>query len=169
MIYMTGNDAVLQISDTEKTNLGDYLKNGGFLYAEEIRQSDAENGLDNKEAGVSGTPFDRQFKALLKDPKVLGGQGGRWRKIPKNAPIYSSYFDFPDGPPMNGARRGNVFALEALELRGRTAVVFSDLNISWFWGNRDADGRDRNLQFGTNLVVFALTKQFAGRPLPVGR
>ena len=37
MIYMTGNAAVLQISDTEKTNLGDYLKNGGFLYAEEIR------------------------------------------------------------------------------------------------------------------------------------
>ena len=57
MIYMTGNDAVLQIGDTEKTNLGDYLKNGGFLYAEEIRQSDAENGLDGKGTGVQGNAF----------------------------------------------------------------------------------------------------------------
>ena len=122
MLYMTGSDGVVRLSDAEKQGLAQYLR-----------------------------------------------QGGRWRKSPKNDPSYSSSFDFPDGPPMNGARRGNVFALEALELRGRTTVVFSDLNISWFWGNRDADGRDRNLQFGTNLVVFALTKQFAGRPLPVGR
>ena len=167
MLYMTGSDGVVRLSDAEKQGLAQYLRQGGFLYAEDILPLETNSRTLN--AGITGTPFDRQFKALLKDPKVLGGQGGRWRRIPKNDPIYSSYFDFPDGPPMNGARRGNVFALEALELRGRTTVVFSDLNISWFWGNRDADGRDRNLQFGTNLVVFALTKQFAGRPLPVGR
>jgi len=167
MLYMTGSDGALRLNDAEKQGLAQYLRQGGFLYAEDIMP--LETNIRTLNGGVAGTPFDRQFKALLKDPKVLSNQGGRWRKIPKNDPIYSSYFDFPDGPPMNGAPYGNVFALEALELRGRTAVVFSDLNISWFWGNRDADGRDRNLQFGTNLVVFALTKQFAGRPLPVGR
>jgi len=158
MIYMTGNDAVLQISDTEKTNLGDYLKNGGFLYAEEIRQSDAENGLDNKEAGVSGTPFDRQFKALMKDPQVLGSDGSKWQKVPKSHPLYYSFWDFPDGPPMGGAPGGNVFDLEMLELRGRVAVVFSDLNVSWYWGDPLADARERGLQFGVNLIVYALTQ-----------
>ena len=158
MIYMTGNDAVLQISETEKTNLGDYLKNGGFLYAEEIRQSDAENGLDNKEAGVSGTPFDRQFKALMKDPQVLGSDGSKWQKVPKSHPLYYSFWDFPDGPPMGGAPGGNVFDLEMLELRGRVAVVFSDLNVSWYWGDPLADARERGLQFGVNLIVYALTQ-----------
>jgi len=158
MIYMTGNDAVLQISDTEKTNLGDYLKNGGFLYAEEIRQSDAENGLDGKEAGVSGTPFDRQFKALMKDPQVLGSDGSKWQKVPKSHPLYYSFWDFPDGPPMGGAPGGNVFDLEMLELRGRVAVVFSDLNVSWYWGDPLADARERGLQFGVNLIVYSLTQ-----------
>ena len=35
--------------------------------------------------------------------------------------------------------------------------------------NTDAEGRDRSLQFGTNLVVFALAKKLAGRPLPIRR
>ena len=158
MIYVTGNDAVLQISDTEKTNLGEYLKNGGFLYAEEIRQSDAENGLDGREAGVSGTPFDRQFKALMKDGQVLGSDGSKWQKVPKSHPLYYSFWDFPDGPPMGGAPGGNVFDLEMLELRGRVAVVFSDLNVSWYWGDPLADARERGLQFGVNLIVYALTQ-----------
>ena len=158
MLYVTGNDAVLQISDTEKANLGEYLKNGGFLYAEEIRQSDADNGLAGKEAGVSGTPFDRQFKALMKNPQVLGSDGSKWQKVPKSHPLYYSFWDFPDGPPMGGAPAGNVFDLEMLELRGRVAVVFSDLNISWYWGDPLADARERGLQFGVNLIVFALTQ-----------
>ena len=158
LLYMTGNDAVLQISDTEKTNLGEYLKNGGFLYAEEIRQADADSKLEGKEAGVSGTPFDRQFKALMKDPLVLGSDGSKWQKMPKSHALYYSFWDFPDGPPMGGAPAGNVFDLEMLELRGRVAVVFSDLNISYYWGDPLADARERGLQFGVNLIVFALTQ-----------
>lgn len=158
-LYMTGGaNVVMQISDTEKTSLGDYLRAGGFLYAEDIRQSDAETGLEGKSAGVEGSPFDRQFKALVKDGKVLGSDGDKWQKIPKSHPLYFSFYDFPDGPPMGGAQGGNVFDLEMLELRGRVAVVFSDLNISWYWGDPLSDARERGLQFGVNLIVFALTQ-----------
>ena len=158
-LYMTGGgNVVMQISDTEKSNLGDYLRAGGFLYAEDIRQSDATNGLDGKNAGVEGSPFDRQFKALAKDPKVLGSDGNKWQKIPKTHGLYFSFYDFPDGPPMGGAQGGNVFNLEMLELRGRVAVIFSDLNISWYWGDPLSDARERGLQFGVNLIVFALTQ-----------
>lgn len=166
MLYMTGYNGVMRISDPEKKNLGEYLRRGGLLYGDDILPLEADF---RQAAGIAGTPFDRQFKALLKDPLVMGREGTRWRKLTKQDPLYSAYFDFPDGPPLSGARRGNVFALEALELRGRTAVIFSDLNISQFWGNLDADGRDRSLQFGVNLVVFALAKKFAGRPLPIRR
>ena len=157
-LYMTGDDAIFQISDTEKTNLGDYLKAGGFLFAEDIRHSHSETGLDNEDPGVEGTPFDRQFKALMKDPQVLGSEGAKWQKVSKSHPLYFAFWDFPDGPPMGGAPGGNVFDLEMLELRGRIAVVFSDLNVSWYWGDPLADARERGLQFGVNLIVFALTQ-----------
>lgn len=162
LLYMTGNQALLQFSEAEKKGLGDYLIGGGLLYAEEIRQSDAINGLDGKDAGVEGTPFDRQFKALMRDPLVLGEKGGRWEGVPKNHPLYALCFDFADGPPMGGAPGGNVFELVMLTLRGRVAVIFSDLNISWYWGDPLADMRDRGLQFGANLIVFAMTQRAAG-------
>ena len=157
-IYMTGNSAVFQFTQTEKENLGEYLKNGGFLFAEEIRQADVETGLDGKDAGVAGTLFDRQFKDLMRDPLVLGSDGSKWQKVSKDHDLFYSFFDFEDGPPMGGAPGGNVFDLEMLELRGRVAVVFSDLNVSWYWGDPNADARERGLQFGVNLIVYALTQ-----------
>ena len=166
MLYMTGYNGVMRMNDMEKKNLAEYLKKGGLLFADDILPLEADA---RQRAGIMGTPFDRQFKALIKDPLVLSKEGARWRKLPKTHPLYSAYFDFPDGPPLSGARQGNVFALEGIELRGRLAVIFSDLNISHFWGNLDADGRDRSLQFGSNLIVFALTQKYAGRPLPIGR
>ena len=166
MLYMTGFDCAMHIGEREKQGLARYLRRGGLLFAEDILPLEANL---RESAGVAGTPFDRQFKALLKDPQVLGSAGGRWRKLPKSDPLYSAYFDFSDGPPLSGTNRGNVFALEALELKGRIAVIFSDLNISWFWGNLNADGRNRSLQFGTNLLVCALAQKYAGQPLPFRR
>ena len=159
MLYMTGQDAVFQIGDKEKRNLGKYLRGGGFLFAEDIRHSNRDNGLTGRGAGVSGTPFDRQFKALMADPLVLGGQGQQWQKVSQDHPLFNIYSDFPNGPPLGGAPGGNVFSLEMLQIHGRTAVIFSDLNISWYWGDPLADNREHGLRFGTNLIVFALTQQ----------
>ncbi|MEW6755933.1 MAG: DUF4159 domain-containing protein [Candidatus Latescibacterota bacterium] len=157
-LYMTGWDATLTISPTEKKNLGEYLRNGGFLFAEDIRHATEGGGLEGLDAGVVGTPFDRQFKALMKDPLVLGGDGDKWEKMTAEHPLYYSFWEFPDGPPLGGAPGGNVFDLEMLQIRGRVAVVFSDLNISYYWGDPLADARERGLQFGVNLVVYALTQ-----------
>ncbi len=157
-LYMTGNNAIFQFSSTEKQNLGEYLRQGGFLFAEEIRHANSEGSLEGSGAGTAGTIFDRQFKALMKDEKVLSGDGARWQRVEKTHSLFSSFYDFGDGPPKGGAPGGNVFDLEMLEIRGRVAVIFSDLNISWFWGDPNADARERGLQFGVNLIVFALTQ-----------
>ena len=168
LLYMTGNSAQLQIDQAGKKNLAEYLKGGGLLYGEDIREVDRFTRRRSPGAGVAGSPFDRQFKALIKDPQVLGSDGARWRKVPKDHDLYSSYWNFPDGPPLGAVRGGNVFGLEAIELRGRVAVIFSDLNISWYWADAEASSRDRGLQLGANLIVFALTQQAAGR-MPGGR
>jgi len=168
LLYMTGQDAIVRLNEVEKRKLGEYLRSGGLLYAEDIVSGGSRVGPD-RGGGVAGTPFDRQFKALMKDPLILGNRGKRWRKISNAHPLYSNYFDFPDGPPLAGTYDGNVFSLEMLEYRGRIAVIFSDLNLSWYWATLDAEGRDRSLQFGVNLIVWALTQRFAGRPLPTSR
>lgn len=162
LLYMTGNQAVLQFNEAEKKGLGTFLRGGGLLYAEEIRMSGPTGSLEGQGAGVAGTPFDRQLKALLRDPLVLGDGGARWEPIPKGHPLYAVCFDFADGPPMGGAPEGNVTQLEMLTLGGRVAVIFSDLNISWYWGDPLAVSRDRGLQFGANLIVFAMAQRAAG-------
>ncbi len=149
-IYMTGSDVVMLLSETEIKNLGEYLRNGGFLFADDIVKG------ANPAGGRIGTPFDQQMKKALKD--ALGADA-KFQKIPNDHPLYiDNFYDFPDGPPLGGASNGNVFNLEGIWLRGRLAVVFSDLNISWYWGDPDANAKERGLQFGVNLIVYALTQ-----------
>ena len=153
-IYITGGpNVIMKLSDIEIENLGKYLRSGGFLFAEDIAKS--PNANTPPSGGRIGTPFDRQMKDVLK--KALGNEY-RPYKIPKTHPLYTAYYDFLDGPPMGGGAGGNVFDLEGIDIRGRLAVVFSDLNISWYWGDTNANGRERGLQFGLNLVIFALTQ-----------
>ena len=121
MLYMTGFDCVMQISDREKKGLAHYLRSGGLLFAEDILPLETNFRTS---AGVAGTPFDRQFKALLKDPQVLGIDGRRWRKLPKNDPLYSAYFDFPDGPPLSGHKPGQRFRLGSHRAKGPGRCYF---------------------------------------------
>ena len=162
LVYMTGNAADLSASPAAKAALGEYLKGGGLLFAEDVRPTNWP-WWRRQTAGVRGTPFDRQFKQLIKDPQVLGSSN--WQPMPKSHPFYSSYFQFPDGPPLSATVSDQVTDLEMLENRGRVSVIFSDLSITWSWGDGQAQDHRRALQFGTNLLIFALTQRAAGAAL----
>jgi hypothetical protein len=69
-IYMTGNTAVISLSPVEIENLGAYLRKGGFLFAEDIAHSPSDKPDETPTAARVGTPFDRQFKDIIK--KALG-------------------------------------------------------------------------------------------------
>jgi hypothetical protein len=161
LLYMTGWDAVLRLGEAERTSLGKYLLSGGLIFGDDIRHTDPNTGLVGLGAGTAGTPFDRQFKELLRSPDVLGEAGERWERVPKDHALYAIVFGFPDGPPLGGAWGGNVVDLEMLQHRGRVVALFSDLNISYYWGDLlgDPRARERGLQFGANLLVFALTQR----------
>ena len=164
LVYLTGNAADLTASGTTKTRLGQYLKEGGLLFAEDVRPSNLPVWR-RRGAGLEGTPFDRQFKHLMKDPQVLGGAGADWEPIPKTHPLYDCYFRFSDGPPLSAAPFGTVTQLEMLQIRGRVGVIFSDLSITWAWGDPAAGYHTLAMQFGANLLVFAMTRQAAGERL----
>lgn len=159
-IYMTGYDAVVSLSDTEIANLGEYLRNGGFLFVDDIAPNvDAEGNVGgevaNSQRGLKGTAFDQQMRAVLRG--ALGSEA-KFQRITKSHELFHAFYDFNDGPPLGGATGGNVTDLEGIEIRGRLAVVFSDLNLSWYWGERNVSGRERGLQFGVNLIAYALTQ-----------
>jgi len=161
LLVLTGNRAVLRMSDRQKKLLGRYLKGGGLLFAEDVRDLGLRDAAID--AGRPGTPFDRLLKALMAHPSVLGPGGEAWRPVTRDHDLLHSFFQFPDGPPLSGTAGGRpgearVTELEMLEYRGRVVVVFSDLNISFAWGVPDAIGRTRALQFGANLVIFALAQ-----------
>ncbi|MBN60282.1 MAG: hypothetical protein CME20_02890 [Gemmatimonadetes bacterium] len=164
LLYMSGNNAQLRIGAEDRRRLGRFLQDGGLLYAEDVRP----RGLGRfrfGDAGRSGTPFDRQFKELVKDPDILGAGGSRWRKVPRDHALYSSFFALPDGPPPGAHQPGTITDLEMLEYRGRVAVLFSDLNLTYFWGDPQAHSRAPSLRFGVNLLVFAIARQQAGPAL----
>ena len=162
LLYMTGNEAAFTFGEYEKRNLGNYLKSGGLLYAEDVEPQRSHWAWGRPSAGMPGTPFDRQFKTLMKDALVLGKTGAYWRKIPKDHALYTSYFDFDDGPPRGAVRNSQIDYLEMLEQRGRVVVIFSELNISMHWANPKAKNRDKSLRLGANLIVFAMTQQISG-------
>ena len=152
-IYMTGSECIVSLSPVEVENLGNYLRSGGFLYIEDISKSPKPGASPS--GGIKGTTFDQQAKFVLGEAL---GRDCRFFRIPKAHPVFHSFYDFDDGPPLGGASGGNVNYLEGIDIRGRLAVVFSDVNISWYWGDSEATGRERGLQFGVNLIVHALTQ-----------
>ena len=159
-IYMTGYDAVVSLSETEIGNLGEYLRTGGFLFVDDIAPDvDKDGNLggteNNSQRGLKGTAFDQQMRAVLK--QALGAEA-KFIRIPKSHELFHAFYDFNDGPPLGGATGGNVTDLEGIYIRGRLAVVFSDLNLSWYWGEKEVSGRERGLQFGVNLIAYALTQ-----------
>ena len=166
-LYLTSYDAVLGFSDEEKRHLGAYLRSGGLLFADDVRPD--RRGVTSRDVGTAGTPFDRQLKSLVADPLVLGDAGARWRKIPKDHPLYHCYFEFPDGPPLTGAPGRDIVDLEMLEVRGRVAVIFSDLNLTWSWANQEVRYGPNSLRLGANLIVFATAQRIAGFPPPKQR
>lgn len=163
LLYMTGNSATLRIGKNERKALGEYLRSGGLLFAEDVRPPQRRR-IRFADAAVAGTPFDTQFKALIADPLVLGGSV-QWQKVHHQHALYHSFFPFAHGPPPGATSGGSVEELEMVEYRGRVAVFFSDLNISYLWGAPQETGRERAFEFGVNLIVFAMAQQAAGPAL----
>jgi len=149
-VYLTGNK-MLRFTDAERENLRRYLRNGGFMFVD-----DCNHDVD----GTFAKTFETEIRAVLDRPSEA------LHKLPKNHPLYNSFFSFPDGPPatsheLNGWGDDMVHEyLQAIEIDNRIAVLYSnkDYGCEWNydWGNKRFLSRD-NTRFGVNIVVYALT------------
>jgi hypothetical protein len=146
--YLSGHKLV-QFNAKEKTNFTNYVRNGGFVFAD-----DCNHDID----GLFARSFEQQMRVCF-GPQAL-------QKIPNAHPIYRSFFKFPDGPPttsfeLNGWGDDLVHEyLKAIIIDGRIGVLYSNKDYGCEW---DYDFRNKrwlaedNTKFGVNIVMYALT------------
>ena len=152
-----------QLTSAELRHLGRYLLDGGFLFAEALR-------------GFLPPRTDGSFRGMFREALAYEGIRDRaFERLPNTHAIYHCYFDF-DGPPMGYPFRSfhgtkDCSYLEGLVLEeGRLVGI---LSLKWYanpWGDWGPEGfgtsnfykvfdPTRALQFGVNLIVFALTQE----------
>ncbi len=156
-IVYINTDRMFILTRKEIENLGNYMKSGGFILAENARP-DLENG-----------PAEVALRELFND--ALGRQA-RWVRLSSDHPVYHAFFDFDDGPPP-GKGVGEVKRikanfkqmdvqyrtkprpyLEGIYLGDRLVGVYSDKNYGAFW--QQGYENEPQLKMGVNIVVYAL-------------
>jgi hypothetical protein len=147
--YISGHKLV-QFNDKERSNFERYVRNGGFVFAD-----DCNHDID----GLFAKSFEAQMAAIF-GPDAL-------RKIPGTHPLYHAFFDFEKGPPttsqeLNGWGDDLVHDyLKAIEIDGRIAVLYSNKDYGCEW---DYDFRNKrwlaedNTKFGVNIIMYALNR-----------
>ena len=134
--------------------MGRYLVEGGFIVG------DGGSWVE----GTSDICLRKMFKRAL--AKV--NRRCEFVKITGEHPIFHCYFDF-DSPPENQGGAGKYYPdyLIGIPVDGRLAGVICYNNLASRWADRggyyghieERRENTRMLQFGVNLIVFALTQK----------
>ena len=160
-VYVVADQA-FELTEIERRNFGDYLRNGGFAVI--------DNGTPEYEYGQA----EASLRQMLRDSL---GADAKFNPIPNDHPVYHSFFDFDDGPPQGaevkmtqtsttytvGAEARNakmskqVLYLEGIWLDERLVAIYSDKGYAKKWALLAKN--EPQLKIGVNFVVFALTQQ----------
>lgn len=138
--FLTGHGTIT-VNQAEASNLRTYLQNGGFLYV------DDDYGLDEH--------FRDMINKVFPNEELI--------ELPFDHPIYHQVFEFPDGLPKIHEHDGKPPQGFGIFLEGRLAVFYTyETNLGDGWTNPDVHNdpaavREKALQMGTNILIYALT------------
>ena len=139
-VFMTGHGNV-KFTDAELENLRNYLKAGGFIYA------DDDYGMDKS--------FRREANRLFAGTELV--------ELPYSHPIYNGYYKFPNGLPKTHEHDKKPPQGFGLFYNNRLVLFYSyESNPSDGWADADVhkdppEKRDEAFRIGTNIVLFAIT------------
>lgn len=140
-LYMTGHGNV-RLSDEEVRLLRRYLLDGGFLHV------DDNYGLDDS--------FRREIRRVFPDREL--------EEIPANHPVFSIFYDLPDGLPKVHEHDGRAPQAFGIFDRGRLVLFYSfesDLGNGWEDAETYDDPpevREAALRMGVNLFLYAMSQ-----------
>jgi hypothetical protein len=147
LVYLTGHLPV-RFNESERTMLRTLVDRGGILF------------VDDHNHDIDGAFHRTATEEIV---RTLGPLD----QLPNNHPLYSVFFQFPDGPPttsheLNGWGDNLVHQhLLAVQRNGRIAVLYSNKDYSSEWNYHPETKRFYsvdNTRFGVNLVIYALTR-----------
>ena len=149
------------ISENETNNIREYLKRGGFIFAEDCvfhrwePSAEIVEEPDNySKYRLKGSAFFRSFKKYV-EKKLFPGK--KMKLLSAEHPIYHSLYNFKNGLPfMQGEPVGGYgFSNE----KGRLKIFLSNHDIHCGWGepkfSREKD--TQAIQMGINIVTYVLT------------
>jgi hypothetical protein len=148
LVYLTGHLPV-RFSTAEREMLRTWLGRGGMLFVDDHNHD-----------------IDGQFHKTATD-ELARVTGQPLRELRNNHPLYSVFFEFPDGPPttsheLNGWGDNLVHKhLLAHLVNDRVQVLYSNKDYSSEWSYHPDNKRFLsvdNTRFAVNLVVYALTR-----------
>lgn len=138
--FLTGHGTI-SINRAEATNLREYLDNGGFLYI------DDDYGLDDN--------FKKMLDQVYPNEELV--------ELPFDHPIYHQVYDFPEGLPKVHEHDNKPPQGFGLFRNGRLVAFYTyESNLADGWTNPEVHNdpeplRQKSLQMGTNILVYALT------------
>jgi hypothetical protein len=140
-VFLTGHGTI-EVNEIEVENLRNYLLQGGFLYI------DDDYGLD------------ASARELMK--RVFPSDS--WVELPFTHNLYKIPFSFPKGAPKIHEHDNKPPQGFALFHNGKMVAFYTyESNPSDGWADPEIHNtpealREKALQFGTNLLFFALTE-----------
>ncbi len=170
-IYCSTGHA-FSFKESEAIGLGRYMLSGGFVFTDDAN-------------AYRGGPGDRSLREMvaysLETQGIKHGRDWRFERIPNDHPMYHCYYEFDSGPPI-GADFVNTTSgwgrdadpynyVDGVQFDGRLLAIMANKGMwgPWgYWGpgaaskgRSDTEGFDntRQLQFGINTIIFALTQE----------
>lgn len=140
-LFLTGHGNIVFSTD-EVNRLRKYLENGGFLYI------DDDYGLD---------------KAIRREMKKVF-PGNDFIEVPFSHKIFNIFYKFENGIPKTHEHDKNPPQTFGIFLGNRLSVLYTfESNPSDGWAdpevhNDPKDKREEALKFGTNIIIYALSK-----------
>lgn len=139
-LFLTGHGNIV-FSESDVKNLRTYFENGGFMYV------DDDYGLDKA--------FRREIKKVFPKNALV--------ELPFNHEIYHAFYDFEKGPPKIHKHNNKPPQGFGIFLNKRLVIYYTyESNPSDGWAdanvhNDPPEKRKEALEFGTNLVIYALS------------
>lgn len=140
-IFLTGHGNIT-LNSSEARNVREYLENGGFLYI------DDDYGLDEY--------IRPAMKEVFPDEDFV--------ELPFNHPIYKQVFEFSNGLPKIHEHDNEAPKGYGIFRDGKLVVFYTvESNLGDGWAdaevhNNPSEIRQKALQMGANILVFALTQ-----------
>lgn len=140
-VFMTGHGNV-RFTEAELENLRAYLKAGGFIYV------DDDYGMDKS--------FRREAKRLFSGTDLV--------ELPYSHPTFNIFFNFPNGAPKTHEHDNQPPQTFGIFYDNRLVLLYTyESNPSDGWANPEIhndppEKREEALQFGTNIVLYAITE-----------